>query len=43
VPAAPEGRWRDVLRGEERSFNRRHALGDVLGDHGIAVFERLGR
>jgi (1->4)-alpha-D-glucan 1-alpha-D-glucosylmutase len=43
VLAAPEGRWRDVLRGEERSFNRRHALGDVLGDHGIAVFERLGR
>ncbi len=41
--AAPEGRWRDILRGEVRSFNRRQPLADVLGDHGIAVFERLGR
>jgi (1->4)-alpha-D-glucan 1-alpha-D-glucosylmutase len=43
VLAAPEGRWRDMLRGEERSFNRRQALADVLGEDGIAVFERLGR
>jgi (1->4)-alpha-D-glucan 1-alpha-D-glucosylmutase len=43
VLAAPQGRWRDILRGEERSFNRRQPLADVLGDHGVAVFERLGR
>ncbi len=41
--AAPGGQWRDILRGEVRSFNRRQPLADVLGDHGIAVFERLGR
>ena len=40
---APQGRWRDVLRGEERSFNRRQRLGDVLGEGGVAVLERLGR
>ncbi len=43
VLAAPEGRWRDILRGEERSFNRRQPLADVLGEQGAAVFERLGR
>jgi len=41
VIAAPRGRWRDVLRGEERSFNARQRLGDLLDEHGIAVFERL--
>ena len=41
--AAPQGRWRDVLRGEQRTFSGRQRLGDVLGDHGIAVLERLGR
>jgi (1->4)-alpha-D-glucan 1-alpha-D-glucosylmutase len=40
--AAPHGRWRDVLRGEERTFTGRQRLGDVLGEHGIAVLERLG-
>ena len=43
VIAAPEGTWRDVLRGDERSFSRREALAGVLGDYGVAVFERLGR
>jgi (1->4)-alpha-D-glucan 1-alpha-D-glucosylmutase len=38
---APPGRWRDVLRGDERSFNGRTPLGDVLGAHGFGVFERL--
>jgi hypothetical protein len=38
---APGGRWRDVLRGDERSFSGRCALRDVLGAHGIGVFERL--
>ena len=41
--AAPQGRWRDVLRGEQRTFSGRQRLGDVLGEHGIAVLERLGR
>jgi (1->4)-alpha-D-glucan 1-alpha-D-glucosylmutase len=40
---APPGRWRDVLRGGERSFDRRVALGDVLDQHGLAVLERVGR
>jgi (1->4)-alpha-D-glucan 1-alpha-D-glucosylmutase len=43
VLAAPQGRWRDILRGEERSLHRRQPLADVLGEDGIAVFERLGR
>ncbi len=41
--AAPQGRWRDVLRGEQWTFSGRQRLGDVLGEHGIAVLERLGR
>ncbi|MFI5039513.1 MAG: malto-oligosyltrehalose synthase [Solirubrobacterales bacterium] len=43
VIAAPEGAWRDVLRGDERSFSGREPAAGVLGEHGIAVFERLGR
>jgi len=39
---APRGRWLDVLRGGERSFDRRIALADVLDEHGVAVFERSG-
>jgi maltooligosyltrehalose synthase len=38
---APGGRWRDVLRGDEHSFDARCRLSDVLGKHGFAVFERL--
>ena len=41
--AAPQGRWRDVLRGEQWTFSGRQRLGDVLGEHDIAVLERLGR
>ncbi len=40
---APRGRWRDVLRGEERSFASREPLARVLGDYGLAVFERADR
>jgi len=43
VIAAPEGQWRDVLRGDERSFSAREPASGVLGEHAIAVFERLGR
>jgi (1->4)-alpha-D-glucan 1-alpha-D-glucosylmutase len=43
VLAAPEGRWRDVLRGDERSFGGREPLEGLLGEQGIAVLERLGR
>jgi (1->4)-alpha-D-glucan 1-alpha-D-glucosylmutase len=39
--AAPGGRWRDVLRGEERSFAAREPLGRILGRRGFAVYERL--
>jgi (1->4)-alpha-D-glucan 1-alpha-D-glucosylmutase len=38
---APGGRWRDVLRGEQRSFSARTRLGEVLGRRGVAVFERV--
>jgi (1->4)-alpha-D-glucan 1-alpha-D-glucosylmutase len=41
VLAAPQGRWRDVLRGEERSFNSSEPLARVLGTSGFAVYERL--
>jgi (1->4)-alpha-D-glucan 1-alpha-D-glucosylmutase len=38
---APSGRWRDVLHGEQRSFDGRARFADVLGEHGFGVFERL--
>jgi (1->4)-alpha-D-glucan 1-alpha-D-glucosylmutase len=37
---APGGRWRDVLRGDERSFNGRTPLGEVVDRYGIGVYER---
>ena len=37
----PRGQWRDVLRGEERSFGSRTQVQTIVGDLGIAVFERL--
>jgi (1->4)-alpha-D-glucan 1-alpha-D-glucosylmutase len=37
----PGGRWRDVLRGEERSFDGRDAVARLVGEHGVGVFERL--
>ncbi len=37
----PQGRWRDVLHGEQRSFDGRARIADVLGEHGFGVFERL--
>ena len=40
---APRGQWRDVLRGEERSFGVADAGATIVGEHGIAVFERLSR
>ncbi len=38
----PRGRWIDVLRGGERSFDARQPLTGVLDEHGVAVFERVG-
>ena len=43
VIAGAEGQWRDVLRGDERTFSRREPASALLGEHGIAVIERLGR
>jgi (1->4)-alpha-D-glucan 1-alpha-D-glucosylmutase len=40
--AAPSGRWRDVLSGEQRSFSSHEPLARVLGDDGFAVYERVG-
>jgi (1->4)-alpha-D-glucan 1-alpha-D-glucosylmutase len=37
----PAGSWRDVLRGDERSFHGRSRVGAVVGEHGFAIFERL--
>jgi (1->4)-alpha-D-glucan 1-alpha-D-glucosylmutase len=34
------GRWRDVLRGEERSFRARAPVADIVDEHGVAVLER---
>ena len=39
----PRGRWRNVLRGGDDSFDRRVGLADVVDEHGLAVFERVGR
>jgi (1->4)-alpha-D-glucan 1-alpha-D-glucosylmutase len=37
----PGGRWRDVLRGDVRSFGAREPVGGVVDEHGLGVFERL--
>jgi (1->4)-alpha-D-glucan 1-alpha-D-glucosylmutase len=39
----PGGRWRDVLRGEERTFDTREAVARIVDAAGIGVFERIGR
>jgi hypothetical protein len=41
VLSAPGGRWRDVLRGEERSFASSERLARVVDELGVGVFERL--
>jgi len=38
---APGGRWREVLSGQERSFDRRQPIADVLAESQVAVFERV--
>ena len=37
----PAGRWREVLTGEERSFDRREPVSTLVADSGIGVYERL--
>jgi len=37
----PGGRWRDVLRGDERSFDPGESVARLVGESGLAVFERL--
>lgn len=37
----PAGRWREVLRGDERSFGRREPVAKLVAKSGIAVYERL--
>jgi (1->4)-alpha-D-glucan 1-alpha-D-glucosylmutase len=39
--AAPGGRWRGVLRGEERLFSEAEPLGRILEPGSFAVYERL--
>jgi (1->4)-alpha-D-glucan 1-alpha-D-glucosylmutase len=39
--AGAQGRWRDVLRGDERSFGAREPLARVLDERGIGIFERV--
>jgi (1->4)-alpha-D-glucan 1-alpha-D-glucosylmutase len=41
LEGGPGGRWRDLLRGDERSFGRREPVARLVDDHGVAVFERL--
>jgi (1->4)-alpha-D-glucan 1-alpha-D-glucosylmutase len=38
---APGGRWRDALRGDERSFGSSEPVSSVVDEHGLAVFERV--
>jgi hypothetical protein len=35
-----EGRWRDVLYGDERDLQARMPLSELLDEYGIAVLER---
>ena len=37
----PGGRWREVLRGDERSFDAGVPVARVVSEQGVAVFERL--
>jgi (1->4)-alpha-D-glucan 1-alpha-D-glucosylmutase len=39
----PGGTWRDVFRGDQRSFAKREPVHRLVSDQGIGVFERLGR
>jgi (1->4)-alpha-D-glucan 1-alpha-D-glucosylmutase len=41
LPDLPGGRWRDVLRGDERSFDARESLSGLVNQHGLAVLERM--
>ena len=36
------GRWRDVLRGDERSFDGREPVSGLLDERGVGVYERVG-
>ena len=37
----PEGRWRDVLGGGERRLGGEAPLGELIDDHGLALFDRM--
>jgi hypothetical protein len=37
----PAGTWRDVLAGGERRLSGRVPLAELLGEHGIALLERV--
>ncbi len=41
LSGGPTGRWRDVLRGEERVLRGGEQLSGLLGKYGLAVLERL--
>jgi len=41
VTGLPGGQWRDVLRGDERSFSGQEPIGRLVAGAGVAVFERL--
>jgi (1->4)-alpha-D-glucan 1-alpha-D-glucosylmutase len=41
VAGLPGGQWRDVLRGDERSFGSGEPVARLVGESGLAVFERL--
>jgi (1->4)-alpha-D-glucan 1-alpha-D-glucosylmutase len=36
------GRWRDVLRGDGRSFDGREPVSGLLDERGVGVYERVG-
>ena len=38
----PAGTWRDTLGGGERAISGRVPLAELLGEHGIALLERVG-
>jgi (1->4)-alpha-D-glucan 1-alpha-D-glucosylmutase len=40
--ATPAGRWRDVLRYEQRSFSGREPVDRLTDEFGVGVFERIG-
>ena len=39
--STPGGEWRDIMHGRQRSLGGRVAVAELVGEDGVAVYERL--